>query len=120
MHDEKRSAVRKNISLDILINRDFLDPRRWHTRDLGMNSVFVKMSPEAMLPGAWVEMVLLFDGVTETERLCLPAEVIRVSGDGVVLKFRDGDARASQMLHDLLGSNVDRRRLSSVLHMSQI
>lgn len=120
MHDEKRSATRKKISIDILINRDFLDPRRWHTRDLGINSVFVKMAPEGMLPGIWMEVVLLFDGAMQTERLCLPAEVIRVSGDGVVLKFRDGEACASQTLRDLLGNNVDRRKLPSALHMSQI
>lgn len=120
MHDEKRSAVRKNVSFDILINRDFLDPRRWCTRDLGMNSVFVKMAPEEMLPGAWVEVVLLFDGATDSERLCLPAEIIRVSSDGVVLKFRDYDSHVGQMLRDLLGSNGDRRMAPSVLHMSQV
>lgn len=120
MHDEKRSAVRKNVSFDILINRDFLDPRRWSTRDLGMNSVFVKMAPDAMLPGAWVEMVLLLDGAAETERLCLPAEIIRVTGDGVVLKFRDYDSHTGQMLRDLLGNNGDRRMAASVIHMSQV
>jgi hypothetical protein len=120
MHDEKRSAVRTHVSFDILINRDFLDPRRWRIRDVGMNSLFVMMAPEEMLPGSWVEVVLLFDDATETERLCLPAEIIRVSGDGVVLKYRDDDSHAGQMLRDFLKGNGDRRLAPSALHMSQI
>ena len=119
MHDEKRSAVRKNVSIDILINRDFLDPRRWRIRDVGMNSVFVNMAPEEMLPGSWVEVVLLFDGAAETDRLCLPAEIIRISSDGVVLKFRDDDSHAGQLLRDFLRDNGDRRVATSVLHLSQ-
>lgn len=120
MHDEKRSAVRQHVSFDILINRDFLDPRRWCIRDVGMNSLFVKMAPEAMLPGSWVEVVLLFDGAAETERVCLPAEIIRVSGDGVVLKFRDDDSHAGQMLRDFLKGSGDRRLAPPALHASQI
>lgn len=120
MHEEKRSAIRKKISIDILINRDFVDPRRWHTQDLGMDSVLVKMASEGMLPGAWVDVVLLFDGAMETERLCLPAEVIRVSGVGVVLKFRDGNDHTKQMLREILGKDADRRKLSAVLHAVQL
>ena len=59
MQHEKRSTIRKNVSYDILVNHDFIDPRRWRTRDLCMDSVFVKMRAEAKLPGAWVEVVLL-------------------------------------------------------------
>ena len=120
MHDEKRSAVRTHVSFDILINRDFLDPRRWRIRDVGMNSLFVQMAPEAMLPGSWVEVVLLLDGATQTDRLCLPAEIIRVSGDGVVLKFREDDSHAGQMLRDFFKDNGDRRLAPPVLHVSPV
>lgn len=120
MHEEKRSAIRKQISIDILVNRDFVDPRRWHTQDLAMDSVLVKMTTEGMLPGAWVDVVLLFEGPMETERLCLPAEIIRVSGAGVVLKFRDGDDHAKQLLREILGKDTERRKVSSILHAVQI
>jgi hypothetical protein len=120
MQDEKRSAVRRNVSFDILVNRDFLDPRRWRTRDLGMNSVFVNMAPEEMMPGAWVEAVLLLDDAADTERLCLPAEIIRVSGDGVVLKFGSYDSRAGRILSEVLEDRRNRRPAPPVLHISQL
>ncbi len=120
MHDEKRSAVRKHVSFDILINRDFLDPRRWRIRDVGMNSLFVNMAPEEMRPGSWVEVVLLLDGAMETEQLGLPAEIIRVSGDGVVLKFRDDDGHAGQLLHDFLKDSGDRWLAPPALQVSPI
>lgn len=119
MHDEKRSAVRRNVSLDILINCDFLDPRRWRTRDIGVDSIFVKMAPAAMMPGTWVEAVLLLECAGGAEPLCLPAEIIRVSGDGLVLKFYDEDSRASQMLRELWLNSGELRQVPPVLHMSQ-
>lgn len=120
MHDEKRSAIRKHVSFDILVNRDFLDPRRWRIRDVGMNSVFVKMSPAEMLPGAWVEVVLLLDEEADAEQLCLPAEIIRISVDGVVLKFRDDDTHASKRLRDFLKDDGARRAAPAALHISQV
>lgn len=106
MQHEKRSAIRSNVSYDILINHDFMDPRRWRTRDLCMDSVFVTMRPEAKLPGAWVEVVLLLDGTGETGHLCLPAEIIRISKDGIVYKFRDYGHAAGKKLHDLLSVDI--------------
>ena len=120
MHDEKRTAIRKHVSLDVLVNRDFLDPRRWCIRDAGMNSIFVKMSPEEMLPGAWVEVVLLLDDAADAEQLCLPAEIIRISGDGVVLKFRDDDSHAGKRLRDFLKEDSAIRSAPAALHMSQV
>lgn len=108
MQHEKRSTIRRNVSFDILVNHDFMDPRRWRTRDLCMDSVFVKMRPEAKLPGAWVEVVLLLDEADATGHLCLPAEIIRVSKDGIVCKFRDYDHAAGKKLRDLLDGDRSR------------
>lgn len=106
MQHEKRATIRKNVSYDILVNHDFVDPRRWRTRDLCMDSVFVKMQPEAKLPGAWVEIVLLVDETDENSHLCLPAEIIRVSKEGIVCKFRDCDHAARNKLRDLVEGDV--------------
>ena len=106
MQHEKRSTIRRNVSFDILVNHDFIDPRRWHTRDLCMDSVFVKMQPEAKLPGAWVEVVLLLDHTDEAGHLYLPAEIIRVSKDGIVCKFRECDHSTSKKLRDLLENDI--------------
>ena len=106
MQHEKRSTIRKNVSYDILVNHDFIDPRRWRTRDLCMDSVFVKMRTEAKLPGAWVEVVLLLDDADKTSHLCLPAEIIRVSKEGIVCKFRDYDHVARQKLRDILEGDI--------------
>ncbi len=106
MQHEKRSTIRSNVSFDILVNHDFMDPRRWRTRDLCMDSVFVTMRPEAKLPGTWVEVVLLLDDTNETGHLYLPAEIIRVSKDGIVCKFRDYDHAAGKKLRDLLNGDM--------------
>ncbi len=106
MQHEKRSTIRRNVSYDVLVNHDFMDPRRWRTRDLCMDSVFVTMRPEAKLPGTWVELVLLLDDTDETGHLCLPAEVIRVSKEGIVCKFRDYDHAARNKLRDLLEGDM--------------
>jgi hypothetical protein len=105
MQHEKRSSERQNVTLEILINHDFLDPRRWRTRDLSMDSAFVQMNPDMMLPGAHVELVVLRDNDPSAEPLCLRAVVVRVCGDGIAIRFQECDADVSQNLRDVLNGD---------------
>jgi hypothetical protein len=102
MQEDKRSSSRRNVALDICINNHFLDPRRWRTRDLGMDSAFVSMHQDEMLPGAHVDVVLSLSNTPGSECVHLSAEIIRVAKDGIALRFQDYDSHICEMLTRLL------------------
>ena len=98
MNNDKRSGTRKTIALDICVNNQFLNPRRWRTRDISADSAFISMSQGEMLPGARVEVVLALADTPGAECIRLSAEVVRVTKDGVALRFQDCDCLACEKL----------------------
>jgi hypothetical protein len=90
MHSEQRIAIRKKITLDILINYEHYDvsfPRLWKTRDLSACGAFVEMRHIELPADAHIEAVLVLEYQENHEPHSLPAEVVRVSGDGIALRF---------------------------------
>lgn len=87
MNGEQRTSIRKRIPLDIFIHYAFLDSRLWRTRDIGLDSAFIKMRQPSLPLGAEVDAVLVLDFMNQVEHHHLPAQIIRITKDGVALRF---------------------------------
>jgi hypothetical protein len=107
MHTEQRIAIRKRITLDILINYDQYDvsfPHLGKTRDLSACGAFVEMRHVELPADASIEAVLVLEYQDNHEPHCLPAEVVRVSVEGFALRFGPYTERTYAALCTLLES----------------
>ena len=102
MQEDKRSGTRRAIALDICVNNQFLNPRRWRTRDISSDSAFINMQQDEMLPGAQVEVILALANTPGAECIRLSAEIVRVAKDGVALRFQGCDSRVGEKLAHML------------------
>lgn len=105
MEAEQRIAIRKTIKLDILINYDHYNitfPRLWKTRDLSACGAFVEMRHVELPAEARIEAVLVLEYEDHHEPHSLPAEVVRVSVDGIALRFQGYPERTYAALCSLL------------------
>ena len=105
MRPEQRIAIRKKVTLDILINYDHYTvsfPRLWKTRDLSACGAFVEMRHIELPADARIEAVLVLEYQENHEPHCLPAEVVRVSVDGIALRFDRYTERTYAALRTLL------------------
>ncbi len=104
---EQRFGIRKPISIDIFL----VDPRssyaeRCKTKDLSLKGAFVERKPaESASPNAAtpnpsdkVDAVLLL----KSKQYRVPAEIVRVSGEGAAVKFRHCDIDTYGALVNLL------------------
>ncbi|MHB8455034.1 MAG: PilZ domain-containing protein [Acidiferrobacterales bacterium] len=97
---ERRTAVRKHISQDILINYGSANSEPWKTRDVSTGGALVGM-PAASVPLSQdVEAILTLKPdyrpgrePPTTEVVRILAQVVRVSDEGIALKFCDYDNR---------------------------
>jgi hypothetical protein len=88
---EQRAHDRRNVMLDVLLSYDsdqLTVPRLWKTRDLSPTGAFVEMRRIDLPSDAAIELslVLEYNGAYETHRL--PADIVRVSSEGVAVHFR--------------------------------
>lgn len=105
MNAEQRIAIRKKVTLDILINYEHYNvsfPRLWKTRDLSACGAFVEMCHIELPADASIEAVLVLEYQDNHEPHCLPAEVVRVSVDGIALRFGRYNERTYAALCTLL------------------
>jgi hypothetical protein len=105
MDAEQRIAIRKMIRLDILINYEHYSvsfPRLWKTRDLSACGAFVEMHHVELPAEARIEAVLVLEYQDHHEPHSLPAEVVRVSVDGIALRFGGYTERTYAALCTLL------------------
>jgi hypothetical protein len=101
MESEQRATTRKQISLNVLINCESFDltyPRIWKTRDLSTNGAFVEMNRMDLSPHASIEAVLVLEYKDNHEPHCLPAEIVRISTEGIALHFGQYDDRTRSAL----------------------
>ena len=104
MNAEQRASIRKKISLNVLINHDLTYSKRWKVRDLSMSGAWVEMAGEELAPGTPIEAVLSLKERDEYILYRLPAQVVRMDGNGVALRFSRYDYRAYTALVNLLYS----------------
>lgn len=102
MDIEHRTSIRKKPALDVLINYDLLYSRRWKVHDLSLNGALIQADSTDLPPGVSVEAVLRLKERGKSTLYRLPAEVVRVDGQGAALRFRHYDNRAYTALVDLL------------------
>jgi hypothetical protein len=109
MNGEQRASIRKRIPLDVVINYAFLDSRRWCTRDIGLDSAFVKMRQPSLPLGAAVDAMLVLEHANGIEHHHVPAQIIRVTKEGVALKFGDYGQHTYNALLQLLDAPPEYR-----------
>ena len=104
MKAEQRSSIRKQISLNMVINYDLAYSKRWKVHDLSLGGALVEMSRDGLLPGTPVEAVLALKEHGEYSLYRLPAHVVRTDANGVALRFCNYDDKAYTALVNLLYS----------------
>ena len=100
---EHRFSIRRNASVNVLVNYDFTYSRRARVNNLSLSGVLVKMEETADLPtGARVETVLALGEGKEQIAYRLPANVVRVDVETLALQFHSYDDRAYTALVNFL------------------
>jgi hypothetical protein len=104
MQAEQRHSIRKQISLNIVVNHDLACSERWKVRDLSLSGARLEAGRDGLSPGTPVEAVLTLKEHDEYESHRVPADVVRVGRDGVALRFRRYDDRTYTALVNFLYS----------------
>lgn len=102
MESDKRFAVRKKISVDIIVNYDLDYTELWKTKNLSLNGVLVEMPQHDLPSRAEVEAILALADHNHLEQHHVPALVVRAAPNGVALMFRDYENRTYAALAKLL------------------
>lgn len=102
MKAEQRHSIRKNISLDIVVNHDLAGSEYWKVRDLSLSGARLEAAGDGLSPGTPVEAVLTLGEHDEYGRHRVPADVVRVDRNGVALRFRRYDDRTYTALVNFL------------------
>jgi hypothetical protein len=105
MNTEKRTSIRKRISLNVLINHDLAYSKRWKIRDLSLSGALLEISNEEFLPGTPIEAVILMKEHEQSDLYRLPAEVVRINREGLALRFGSYDNKTYTALVNLLYSS---------------
>ncbi len=97
---ERRAAIRKQISQDIMINYGSVSSEPWKTHDVSTGGALVAMPAGSVPLSQDVEAILTLKPdyrpgrePPTTEVVRILAQVVRVTDEGVALKFCDYDNR---------------------------
>lgn len=104
MKVEQRQSIRKKISLNILVNHDLAYPGRWKISDLSLSGARLEAGKDRISPGTPIEAVFTLKQRDEYDFHRVPADVVRVDGNGVAVRFRNYDDRTYTALVNLLYS----------------
>ncbi len=88
MDINKRSSLRKTISLAAVVNFGATQSRRCHTCEMSTDGVFIEMDVAGLKPHTQIEIVLRLGDGAETITYRLPAEVLRLEKTGVAVRFQ--------------------------------
>lgn len=102
MKAEQRHSIRKNKSLNVLINHDLAYSKHGKVRDISLSGARLEMENEGLVPGTPVEAVLALKEQDEYGLFRVPADVVRMGRDGVALRFGRYDNRTYTALVNLL------------------
>lgn len=102
MDTKYRTTVRTEIPLQVFINYDSKRAVATKVRDLSTEGAFIEMSPTELPEGAQVETVLRYYMDDKPIEYRLPASVVRVTSDGIGLKFDSYDDETYTRLVNLL------------------
>lgn len=102
METKYRASVRTEVPLQVFIHYESKRTPATKVRDLSTEGAFIEMSPEELPEGAHVETVLCFQMEGKPVEYRLSARVVRVTDDGVGLKFDSYDDETYTRLVNLL------------------
>jgi len=104
MDSDKRFAVRKQISIDIIVNYDLDYTGLWKTKNLSLNGALVDMPGHDLPPSAEIEAILALADNDHLEQHHVPARVVRTAPNAIALMFQDYENRTYTALAKLLYS----------------
>lgn len=84
---EHRVTIRHPLNRPILLNRRFNYSKVAEIENLSVEGAFVRMNPADLTPDMSVDMVIALRAEKGDEMHRLPAQVVRVTHEGVGLKF---------------------------------
>lgn len=98
----QRISPRKELPCSLLLNTgsSFTIARAIH--DISLVGAYVEIDPTGLAPGAIVELVMEFNTGRRNTTLQLSAEIVRIDGDGVALRFCSYGDRTYTELVNLL------------------
>ena len=102
MEVEHRASTRRPISQRIMLNRQHDQAKLAEVRNLSIEGAFVHMNPIDFTPQTSVDMVIALRAGASDEMHRVPAQVVRVTRDGVALRFLQYSDRTYTALVNLL------------------
>ncbi len=101
---DRRSHTRRaaRVNVEVLLAHEGLALTRCELRDISPDGAFVETKDFALAKGTHVEVVLRISRGGQFTHCRLPAEVVRVEGDGAALMFGKVDERAYTVLLEIV------------------
>ena len=97
---EKRWSLRKSIQLDVVLHHDTVGAIKCKTRDISLEGMFIEIDNQA-LP---IEDPVYLDFILQNDDNKLHhirAKVVRTTGNGMGVMFREFNPRISHFLRDV-------------------
>ena len=85
---DKRNAERLGIRLEVEVERD-QDKSSMHSRDISNTGIFLECTPENLPPVGSILIIRIKQALGDGEAPSVRAQVVRIDGQGVGLKFLD-------------------------------
>lgn len=85
---DKRGDHRLGIRLEVEV-QDGTDKSSLHTRDISNTGIFLECSPAGLPPVGSILIIRIKQTLGDGEAPAVRAQVVRVDGEGVALKFLD-------------------------------
>ena len=106
---ERRWTERTSINVPVDLSYAGVQTEECRTRDIGLGGVFVVL-PETvnLMEETSVELTFKLGATPHLTKHRINARVVRVSGDGVGMMFRDFDAIAFRSLQEVLLYNQNK------------
>jgi hypothetical protein len=106
---ERRWTERTSINVPVDISYGGVQTEDCRTRDIGLGGVFVELPGGANLAGETaVELTFKLGTSPNVTKHRINARVVRATGDGVGMMFRDFDAIAFRSLQEVLLYNQNK------------
>ncbi len=104
MPSERRLGPRKQLALEVMLDRSHLGLRRYRTRDVSLDGVYLEDSgdPLRLRRNSVVDLVLKIPGNGKIRHHRVQAKVATVKGGGARLIFRHLDENTYTALVDLV------------------
>ena len=106
---ERRWTERTSINVPVDLSYTGVQTEECRTRDIGLGGVFVELPKTVNLAAETpVELTFKLGSGPQLTKHRINARVVRVSGDGVGMMFRDFDAIAFRSLQEVLLYNQNK------------